>query len=116
MESAHSTNATTFVFEDNESKYLVNTKEGHSQSFSANHMKEIKMCVSTCLIFAREGTKSISSSLEQKKTKLLTTYDLTSEFPKTTTLKGEIDPQQAAIMNQVADLLEKGLIRPSTSS
>ena len=73
------------------------------------------MCFSLLNFFAREGTKSISSSLEQKKTKLLTTYDLTSEFPKTTTLKDEIDPQ-AAIMNQVADLLQKGIIRPSTSS
>ena len=91
MESARIVNSTTLAFEDKESKYLFDSKEGDSHFSPANHMKEIKICVSAYLIFAREGTKSISFSSEQKKIKLLSTYDLRKESTQSTTIKEKID-------------------------
>ena len=131
-------------FEVKGKKYFVHADAGDWHFALANHIaikKEIKDYVFAYLIFARERSPSnvsYSSSSEQNRIKLLTMFDdcfadeLPSELPPARPedhtimlIPGSTPPnhppyrvslmQQEEIMKQVQELLEKGLIRHSTS-
>ena len=134
----------TLSFEYKGMNHVVTADAGDWHIPIANHIaikKEMKKCLSAYLIFARERDVSTSqsfSSLEQNRIKLLKEYEncfadsLPNELPPPrpedhtiSLIPGSSPPnqppyrvslmQQEEILKQVNELLEKGLIRPSTS-
>ncbi|MCO5581284.1 hypothetical protein L7F22_035163 [Adiantum nelumboides] len=134
----------TLSFYFKEKQYNVTADAGDWHVPIANHIaikKEIKKCVSAYLIFARERDECVLSSfssLEQKILNVLNKYEdcfadsLPDELPPLRpedhtidVIPGSTPPnqppyrvslmQQEEILKQVNELLETGLIRPSTS-